>query len=472
MCVAMTAFMKSWCMTHWIRLGAKTGKAAARCGGYTHDSLMAKSMKNEDDKGVDIITVQQLKNLNVLWRLAQFYFVDEISMFAAEDVGDMSTRMAAGKNCINAPFGGCNLILCGDLCQKRPPKSRAVYDSILNPNIVQARGVTAWQNVQFCVDLWLNKRAEDDELFAACLSDLRFGLCVQPHADYLNQRSLPSLCPLPVEEADALHMALFGTTRNSVRTILGSKQIIYFARSVKQRVIIVVAEDSCKKVPHIPFKRRRELLAMADGTSTSYLPGLLMLVPGAPITLKTNLLPSSFLFNSSRGTFVSMVLHPDEPDYDNDYELGPHFLKYQPISISVNIPDATHLQPVKCDDQPLAHVPVANLTLGPVSLALYANGHQKGDPGLTRKQFPIVAGRGYTDFNLQSDTVEERYLVDSMRHKGQISFTTALYVLLSRVKRLDLLYLITKIKLADLQEALSDDLLAELARIEFPHSFS
>jgi hypothetical protein len=365
---------------------------------------------------------------------------------------------------LNAKAGGLNLIFSGDLCQKKPPQSKTVYDEPTLANPMMVNGAQLWKDMQYSVELWLNKRCDEDELWAAFLADVRLGNCVLPHKDYVNARALPNLTLSPEEKA-TLPMAVMGTTRNVVRQLLNNEQVQWFGRQVRRRCVVVTAADSCRTSPIIPFDVRRQLLALPDSGLTSYLPGHLLLVPGVPITLKSNLLPSSFLFNSSQGTFVSMVLHPDEPPYVDDYREPPHFLRFMPVSISVCIRDATHEKPFAFDVSPTTDLPTANLVISPASVALKIRQYKKGDHCYQRKQFPIVSGRAYTDYNLQSDTIEEPYLVDVERHKGQTDFTTALYVLFSRVRRLAYLYLTMPLRLFDLQGKPNKVLLDELDRL-------
>ncbi|THH17037.1 hypothetical protein EUX98_g9202 [Antrodiella citrinella] len=118
---AITEFFKSHGALHLLEKGAYTGMAASLIGGHTrHDKVRI---------GARSITDKVKSELTSVWRLVQYFTVDEISMVSQECLAKLSRHISVGKgSSTDAPFGGVSMMIAGDH-QQFPPvaaKKRAL----------------------------------------------------------------------------------------------------------------------------------------------------------------------------------------------------------------------------------------------------------------------------------------------------------------------------------------------------------
>ena len=110
----------SWCKRHRIPLAitASTGIAATHVGGATLHSWSGTGIK-ESLTDMDLDAISQKKNLYDRYTKTQVLIIDEISMLHAYrlDMVDKIARMFRGNS---KPFGGMQIIMCGDFFQLPP----------------------------------------------------------------------------------------------------------------------------------------------------------------------------------------------------------------------------------------------------------------------------------------------------------------------------------------------------------------
>ena len=79
------------------------------------------------------------------------------------------------------PFGGLQMIVCGDMFQLPPVSGEYCFTS------------EAWKETKFvCVELIKQMRQESDHKFAEILGKLRFGICSHETFEYLKQCNNPN----------------------------------------------------------------------------------------------------------------------------------------------------------------------------------------------------------------------------------------------------------------------------------------
>lgn len=150
-----------------IGVTALTGMAAITISGRTLHSFLGIGLakKSSGDlyhyvKRKFPATAVRLRNLNIL-------IIDEISMMSAELMDKISEYLQLFRNSLR-PFGGVQVVLCGDMCQLPPVDGDYCFNS------------ETWKqlNPEICI---LSKimRQKDDETFRNILEDARFGVCTE-----------------------------------------------------------------------------------------------------------------------------------------------------------------------------------------------------------------------------------------------------------------------------------------------------
>jgi ATP-dependent DNA helicase PIF1 len=171
----------SYLHTHNIPVGitASTGIAATHMGGTTIHSWSGIGIKDSlDEKDVRDLLVRQY--LRTRFGKTKVLIIDEISMLHAHqlDMVDGILRMFKGND---LPFGGLQIIMCGDFFQL-PPVTR----NRENPAYVTESAI--WQQMDLEVCYLDEQFRQDDRAFLRILNDIRGSEVNEMTAEYLAER--------------------------------------------------------------------------------------------------------------------------------------------------------------------------------------------------------------------------------------------------------------------------------------------
>ncbi|GAB1725810.1 hypothetical protein NU195Hw_g2536t1 [Hortaea werneckii] len=104
-----------------VRICAPTGKAAEQINGTTYHSYLQLSQNTNEQKITDLEWKARGYWLRPRLRDMDVLFIDEISMVQNEDLQRIDRMLRAGRSS-NEPFGGVQVIFCGDFLQLPPVK--------------------------------------------------------------------------------------------------------------------------------------------------------------------------------------------------------------------------------------------------------------------------------------------------------------------------------------------------------------
>nr|XP_037275732.1 ATP-dependent DNA helicase PIF1-like [Rhipicephalus microplus] len=102
---------------------ASTGKAAVAVGGTTVHSAF-KLTRNKKDLGLGD---SELNTFRVAFRYVKCIIVDEVSMLSSDNLNAIDCRLKQITQKLDEPFGGLDVIMCGDLRQLPPVRANEVY---------------------------------------------------------------------------------------------------------------------------------------------------------------------------------------------------------------------------------------------------------------------------------------------------------------------------------------------------------
>jgi hypothetical protein len=130
-------------------VSATTNTAAAQIHGDTIHSLAGLWSKLSN----------AMKYEKVNWKLTKFLFIDEISMLDVKDFLKLDKYLRNFlaqyyPDAINLPFGGLNIVLCGDFSQLNPIGRDVIYDRNINAlwNLINSVVILNWKNHRFSKD--------------------------------------------------------------------------------------------------------------------------------------------------------------------------------------------------------------------------------------------------------------------------------------------------------------------------------
>jgi ATP-dependent DNA helicase PIF1 len=440
-----------------LHIGAPTGISATLIGGYTLHSL---TMTTPIGKSKD------MDSLAALWRGVRYLIVDEISMVGALMLSDLSSRMkqAMGDDEISRmlPFGGINVIFCGDFGQLKPPRQHSLfaYELVKNPSFEQARnreGVSAlngaflWRQVNLVVQLVKNQRHEKDPEYAEFLDRMRKGECIQRYhhpmpfgpesdLDYLRSRELSAIARTDPQSLSLFNDAPVIVGSKFVRDAVNTMLIGYHARRLSVKVSVYHSADSFSRKP-LPDALQDVVWKLPASQTKDFL-GQLPIFCGMRVMVLENVAFSVGVVNGAEGTVT-----------DVKYTLNSRGHRVASV-VFVHIPGSG----LRIDGLLPDVVP-----LFPQSVRIKYK--VKGSDGdvvtrtFTRKQIPIIPAYSYTDFKSQGRTLE--YVIVDLA----TARTQGVYVMLSRVKSLHGLAILRWFPATKIYQRVSQEMRSELERI-------
>uniref|UniRef100_A0A6C0KQT4 AAA+ ATPase domain-containing protein n=1 Tax=viral metagenome TaxID=1070528 RepID=A0A6C0KQT4_9ZZZZ len=255
-----------------IAITSSTGTSAISIGGRTIHSFLGIGLAQKDAYQLYLYVkrkfqqkVKQLQDLNIL-------IIDEVSMISAELLDKISAYLQHIRKS-PFPFGGLQIVLCGDMCQLPPVNGDFCFLS------------ETWKQSNFCcVELVKQMRQERDQKFAEILNELRFGKCSDETLEILRSCKNPN----------------FGEVKP---TILYSKNVnvdVINEREYKKLIDSSVE----RKIFHTTFSEHKQSKFWAESLK---IPEILDVCIGAQVMLTVNLAVDEGLANGSRGVITGFA---------------------------------------------------------------------------------------------------------------------------------------------------------------------
>ena len=163
-----------------VAITASTGIAATHMGGMTIHAWSGIGIR-------DVMTdwdIEMMEEKKYLWDRydkARVLVIDEVSMLSGKFLDNLDRICKAFKRNFEKPFGGMQIILCGDLFQLPPiTKGDAPADFVVNSN--------AWKNSGFAMCYLTEQHRQDDTDFLDILNAIRANNVTSEHRELLETR--------------------------------------------------------------------------------------------------------------------------------------------------------------------------------------------------------------------------------------------------------------------------------------------
>lgn len=130
------------CRTNAFVACASTGKAAVALGGTTVHSAFRIAISKRTNSTMSREYIQSYRNS---FAGVKVIFIDEVSMLSADILNKINGRMCEITGNFDVPFGGKNVIFCGDLRQLPPVNARPIFKPLKN----SICGAFLWQSLEY-----------------------------------------------------------------------------------------------------------------------------------------------------------------------------------------------------------------------------------------------------------------------------------------------------------------------------------
>lgn len=263
----------NWAKSSQKRLGvtSSTGTSAITINGRTLHSFLGIGLAKKDAYQL-YMTSKRNSNLIEKLKLLDILIIDEISMISDKLFDKVSEYLSLiRKN--KLPFGGIQLILCGDMCQLPPVDGEYCFKaktwSSLNLNIIELKTLV---------------RQDGDKEFQLILNEARFGTISNNHIERLKSLQNPN----------------FGEVQP---TVLYSKNINVDSVNNGEYTNLI-KKGALERVYYTQYSNNKHCQNWAESLK---LPSEVRLCIGSQVMLTVNLCVEEGLANGSRGVVTEFT---------------------------------------------------------------------------------------------------------------------------------------------------------------------
>lgn len=255
-----------------VAITASTGIAATHLGGVTIHSWSGLGIRN----ALSSYEIDELERRPYLWKryqAARVLIIDEISMLHHFQF-DLVDALCRSFKRINAPFGGMQVILCGDFFQL-PPISREIESKV---NFVYHS--KAWGEMDLKICYLSEQHRQNDKAFLGVLNDIRDNNVTEDTIERLqsryNQDPTTNVFPTKLlshnEDVDAINI-------RELTKISGAKKY-YHMRSHGKKNLVESLTKSCLAPQELVLKVGAKVMFVKNNFEVGYANGTLGVVCG------------------------------------------------------------------------------------------------------------------------------------------------------------------------------------------------
>ena len=113
-----------------VKITATSGIAAMSINGSTIDWLLEMRYESEKKKGNYRNYYSRVEDINKRLGDASLIIIDEVSMMGCSKFKELDAMLKKAKNC-DLPFGGLDILLCGDFAQLPAVKQTSLHDALV-----------------------------------------------------------------------------------------------------------------------------------------------------------------------------------------------------------------------------------------------------------------------------------------------------------------------------------------------------
>ena len=284
---------------------APTGTAAALLGGSTYHSMFGIN---------DRIGNAGLAQVKARLLGVEYVFFDEVSMLSARDMYRISNQLNRVLNINELPFGGLNMVFCGDFAQLPPAiggEKVALYSNIIGivatdkKSQEEAIGKALWHQITTVVILRQNMRqkqqSENDNKLRTALENMRYKACTLDDLNFLRTK-ISSSSPNKSNICDTnFRNVSIITGKNVHKDEINRVGAIRFAAETNQTLTHFFSEDSpissvnvksdnkpSAKINIITPEVQEMLWSQPPSSTDQHIAGKLSLCIGLPIMIRYN----------------------------------------------------------------------------------------------------------------------------------------------------------------------------------------
>lgn len=244
-----------------VAVTASTGIAATHMGGMTIHAWSGIGIR-EDLSDYDIDQMESKKYLWDRFEKVKVLVIDEVSMLGAHFLDNLDRLCRSFKRKHDEPFGGIQIVLCGDLFQLPPIEG----DFVVYAN--------AWKNMGLAMCYLTEQHRQDDDAFLDILNAIRSNTLEPYHFETLEARireyhedDFENITKLFTHNADV------DTINDKQLSNLDTEQRIFYMTSKGKSNLIENLKKSCLAPETLRLKIGTEVMFVKNNFDKGYVNG-------------------------------------------------------------------------------------------------------------------------------------------------------------------------------------------------------
>ncbi len=257
--------------SHDVAVGitASTGIAATHMGGMTIHSWTGMGIKNELDSG-DVKDILKKSHIKRRMDQVKVLIIDEVSMLHHFRLDLVDQILRAGKK-KDEPFGGIQVILCGDFFQLPPvsrmgePEAFFVYES------------RAWEDADFKMCYLEEQYRQTDDRATMVLNDIRANRVSEDTQTYLRECFLENKKDISITEPTRLytHNIDVDVVNTKELTKIQGKEKSFTMHSRGNETLVSILKKSCLAPEVLNLKVGARVMFIKNNLEEGYANGSL-----------------------------------------------------------------------------------------------------------------------------------------------------------------------------------------------------
>lgn len=435
---ALTSFFKGRQEKHRFVLLGPTGTSAALIGGSTYHSFLG---INSNSGGSESGTLAKVEEVRERLTAVSYILIDEHSMLNCRMLCAISARCCEAMGVFEQPFGGLNVILCGDFAQLPPVKGYPLYSKSVSLRQTPRQKVAEQENtigkliwLQFTTVVVLRQnmrqtgKCPKEVAFRDALQRLRFYACTPEDRALIRSRIAGSAPGLTLDEDRYRNVSVI-TARNRDKDEINRTNSLRYAEETNQNLEVFYSVDKLSTSEPQRQPRTTKVYSTSKTLTKSMqvslweqppctseqVPGSLALCRGMPALIRNNEATELCMTRGQEARVIawSSTKVPDHP--------GRRCLDVLYMEL-VNPPHR-----VKLPSLPTNVIPMTRISQS-VDARLPNDQYAR----VTRSQVPVLPNFAMTDYSSQGKTRE--WNVVDLRESRNFQ---AAYTALSRGVRFD-----------------------------------
>lgn len=273
---------------HGVEMGitASTGIAATHMGGVTIHSWSGMGIKA--DMGDDEIEALAEKSyLSKRWSGTSVLIIDEVSMMHHFRF-DLLDRIARRMKKTDKPFGGMQVVLCGDFFQL-PPVSRGG-----EPDALFIYEAQSWIDAGFTVCYLSEQFRQKDDVSLSILNEIRSGQVSDESRELLGERHIDRVREIvrDIEPTRLFtHNIDVDTVNDTELDKVQADECIYEMRSRGKEFLVTALKKSCLAPERLRLRKGARVMCVKNNADAGFVNGTLGIVvscgPGVAPVIRT-----------------------------------------------------------------------------------------------------------------------------------------------------------------------------------------